>query len=171
VNERDPGPLARFEVVKSSDETAGVVFQRVCEGETLKEIARAWGVPNGAFTQWYTGEHGEKYEAALRVRADDLAHEALGISDEQVEVKREDGSAFDPAVPRDKLRVETRLKLAGKWDRERYGDRTDVKHSGLLPTLTIEIVGVPQAQPTERVVAEQPRTPYPPAQLSDAELI
>jgi hypothetical protein len=47
------------------------------------------------------------------------------------------------------------LKLAGKWDRDRYGDKTDVRHSGLVPTLTIEIVGVAQA-PQERVIEHEP---------------
>ena len=150
----DPGPMARLEVVKVQAETPSVVFQRVAEGESLKAIAKSWQVPAGRFTEWFSTTHADLYDAALKVRADQLAHEALTISDEQAEVEKEDGSTYDPQVPRDKLRVDTRLKLAGKWDRERYGDKTEVRHSGLMPTLVIEIAGEVRKEP--RVIEADP---------------
>lgn len=119
----DPGPLARLEAVKADQAAPKVIFHRLCDGETLKEIAKAWGVPRGQFVLWYTTEHSALYDAALKARADELAHEALAISDEQAEVVKENGQKFDPEVPRDKLRVDTRLRLAEKWDRARYGSK------------------------------------------------
>lgn len=127
----DSGPMARLEVVVVDAATPGVVFQRVSEGETLKEIAKAWGVPVGRFTQWYMTEHGELYDAALKVRADQDATETVEIAD----------GASTEDVQKAKLRVDARKWRSSKWDRERYGDRTEVKHSGLIPTLVIEIVG------------------------------
>lgn len=121
----DPGPVARFEAVKLDPLTPSVVFQRVCEGETLREVAKAWGLPRGAFTEWYTTEFAQMYDAALKVRADELAHEALAISDEQALAVSKQGVEFDPDVPRDKLRVDTRMKLISKWDRKRYGEEQD----------------------------------------------
>lgn len=67
----------------------------------------------------------KRYEGALAAVADDLAHEALAIADEQAEVKKEDGTTYDPDVARDKLRVDTRLRMASKWSRERYGESQD----------------------------------------------
>ena len=118
--------MARLEVVVSEASTPSVVFQRVAEGESLKEVAKSWQVPVGRFTEWFSNEHAELYDAALKVRADQLAHEALEISDEQQAVEKKDGSEFDPDVPRDKLRVDTRLKLASKWDRARYGETVKI---------------------------------------------
>jgi hypothetical protein len=158
----DPGPIARLELVKAADTTPSVIFSRLTEGESLKEIAKAWAVPAGRFTEWFTTQHGELYDAALKVRADQLAHKALDVAstpqpgvttktkaDGSVEVTEED------MLGHRKLYSETMLKLAGKWDRDRYGDKTDVRHSGLVPTLTIEIVGVAQA-PQERVIEHEP---------------
>ncbi len=127
----DPGPLARLDAVKEDVNTPTVVFQRVAAGETLKQIAKAWQIPVGSFVEWFHVEHGALYDAALRARADELAHESLEIADEQKEAIRKDGSAFDPDVGRDKLRVETRLKLASHWDKQRYGNAKDGGAGGI----------------------------------------
>lgn len=104
-----------MEHVKSLPDTAGVVFQRVAGGETLKEIARAWGLPVGLFAHWYTTEHGRDYEAALAARSEELAHGAL--------------EAVDGATPETvgvaKLQADTYLRVAGKWNRKRYGEERD----------------------------------------------
>lgn len=123
VADPDPGPLARLEAVVAAGNTPSVVFQRVCEGETLRDIAKAWQIPVGRFTEWFSTEHSELYDAALKVRADQIANEALSIADEQQAVQKKDGSVFDPEVPRDTLRVKTRMQLAEKWDRQRYGSK------------------------------------------------
>lgn len=117
----DPGKVARLEAVKADPAAPQVIFHRVADGETLKEIAQEWQIPRGAFVLWFTTKFPELYDAALKARADDLAHEALAIADEQSEVVKENGQTYDPDVPRDKLRVDTRLKLASQWDRARYG--------------------------------------------------
>jgi hypothetical protein len=124
----DPGPMARLEQVQADQQAPSVIFARLTaeEPETLRQIAKAWGLPRGRFIEWFTTTHAELYDTALKVKADEIAHEALQIADEQKEVIKKDGSAFDPDVGRDKLRVDTRLKLASKFDRSRYGDKQDV---------------------------------------------
>ena len=117
----DVGPMARLEVVRADPGVVAEVFRLLTDGSDLKAIAKLWAVPRGEFARWFTTQHGEEYEAALKVRADELAHDAVAIADEQKEVVRADGSTFDPEVPRDKLRVDTRLRLVEKWDRMRYG--------------------------------------------------
>ena len=117
------GPMARLAVVIADPEKPGEIFELLTgeEPQTLGEIAREWRLPAGRFVEWYTVEHKERFEAAQRVRALRLEGEALRIADEQHEVVKEGGQKFDPEVPRDKLRVDTRLKLIEKLDRERYG--------------------------------------------------
>lgn len=111
VAELDPGPMARLQEQQADPATPGIVFQRLCDGETLRDIAKAWKVPVGLFTQWFTEKHLTLFDAALKVRADQLANEALERAD-----------AADPeTVGVAKLQADTRLKLAAQWDRARYG--------------------------------------------------
>ena len=164
----DPGPIARLEAVVAQEHTPSVVFQRVTDGETLREIAKAWQVPAGLFMEWFTTEYASLYDTALRLRADDLAHDALAVSEgpPRQAVNAEGDPLLDdagqpvivaPDVARDKLRVDTKLKLAGKWDRDRYGEKTDIRHSGLVPTLVIEIaVPVPETRVIDAVTAAAP---------------
>jgi len=138
--------MARLDEVKSDELVPTVVFQRLTaeKPETLREIGRAWGLPVGAFVQWFTTEHAGLYEQALRVLADQDAQEVVAIAD-----------GADPAsVQVAKLRTEARKWRAGKWDRERYGDKTDVRHTGVAPTLVIEIS--PQPEPAGRVIEAEP---------------
>jgi hypothetical protein len=116
-----------------------VIVQRLTDGESLREIAKAWKLPYGRLAEWIIEdvERTASYEQALRIWADSLAQEALAIADEQVEVVKANGDTFDPNVARDKLRIETRLRLAGKWYRQRYGDKIEHKHSGPPPEFKI----------------------------------
>lgn len=127
--EANPGPIARLESLKADASIPAQVFLRLCDGESLKQIARAWQVPKGPFVLWYMSVHRQLFDDAERVRAQDLKAEALEISDEQNEVERPGGGTFDPDVQRDKLRVDTRLKLLEKLDRERFGRFTKHEHT------------------------------------------
>jgi hypothetical protein len=128
----DPGPLARMEEVKSDATAPSVVFQRMTadKPETLREIARAWGVPAGRFVEWFTTEHSGMYDAALKVLAADYAHDSIGIAD---------GAAKPEDVPAAKLQVDTRLRVASKWDRKRYGDEVE---SRVQAPVTIQIANL-----------------------------
>jgi hypothetical protein len=157
VESVDHGPMARLEVVVAQASTPSVVFQRLTDAEkpeTLREIAKAWQVPAGRFIEWFTTTHVALYDAALKVRADQLAHEALAIADEQHAVEKKDGTTYDPEVPRDKLRTDTRLKLASRWDRSRYGDQAvsttiNVNAPGSLVNILSGMDAAVVAQPGE----------------------
>lgn len=135
----DPGPLARFAEVAENPSTMPILVQRLSEGETLREIAKDWEIPYGRLAQWVIEdrERSEQYNVALKLWADAIAQECVAIADEQNEVEKRDGTTFDPDVPRDKLRIDTRLRLAGKWDRNRYGEQTKVEHSGSLSLISV----------------------------------
>lgn len=113
----DPGPLARLETVKADPGTPSVIFQRMCDGETLKDIAKAWQIPKGRLAEWFTTQHADLYDAALKVWAADLAVSAL--------------EASLAATPEDvavrKLQADVALKLASKFDRVRYGETVRVE--------------------------------------------
>lgn len=71
---------------------------------------------------------------AREVGGDAIAADALRIADDTT------GDTL-----RDRLRVETRLKLLAKWHPKRYGDRQQLEHSG---GVSIQVVtGVPESAP------------------------
>lgn len=93
------------------------VLEAVGEGTPLRQLCREHNFSKSA---WYRlmAADAELQGRFMRARdegADAIAEEALEIAD-----------SADPArdVQRDKLRVETRLKLLAKWHPKKYGDRT-----------------------------------------------
>lgn len=120
----DVGKLARFEALKGSATAPDEIFHRLCNGDTLKSIADAWGLPKGMFVRWFMDTHKQLFDDAERVRAQDLKAEALKHADSATP---EDASAV-------KLRVDVRLKLLEKMDRDRYGRHTQHTH-----TLTVDL--------------------------------
>lgn len=122
-----------LEIVKNDPMTMEVVIQRVIDGESLKQIALAWKLPVTRFIKWVSEDDKRlaDYENALKVRADELVHEALDIADEQKEAVRENGTIYDPDVARDKLRIETRFKAAAAWDKQRYGGEKATGGAGI----------------------------------------
>lgn len=175
---RDPGPMARFEHVKTQPETASVVFQRLCDGETLAQVARDWAVPKGRFVEWYTTEHAALYDAALKVRADDLAHEALSVADTPtlgVETKtKADGSVEvteGDMLGHRKLQVDTKLKVASKWDRARYGEQVRVEHAGEVVLRADFSRPAPIDAEDAELVAENSKNSESAGQLADPGII
>lgn len=100
----------------------GEVFRRLTEGERLPQIATSWRVPKGRFVEWFTTKHEGLYDTALKVRAAELAMDAL---DEALAACPED-------VAVRKLRADVALKLAAKFDRARYGETLKVEREVTL---------------------------------------
>lgn len=115
--------MARFADVRADAGAPQEVFRRLTEGETLREIAQAWAVPRGAFTRWYMETHSDLFDAAAKVRADELVNEALADAE---------AATAEDVAPR-KLNVDTKLRVAEKWDRARYG----AKDSGPVGGITV----------------------------------
>lgn len=136
----DPGPMARFEALRDDPATMGMICQRINgePPETLKVICKALGIPLGKTFEWISEDRGrtEQYLNALRVSADSDIHETVTIADG---AKPEDVSVA-------RLRVETRFRRASKWDRGRYGDATEVKHTG-----SVSLVAVLSSLPRQEV--------------------
>jgi len=111
--------MDRFAAVTGDPSVMEAVGQRVMEGETLRKIAHAWEIPVMKFIEWVTMDvvRCGVYHAALKVRADELAHETLAIADGT------DANSED--VKRDGLRVRARMTLAGHFDPQRFGARLE----------------------------------------------
>lgn len=116
--------IEAFEEWKSDVNVPAMLMSRVGEGESLKEICKSAGMPYSLVARWIaeTPVLKAQYDAALQLKADSLAHEALDDAN----------GATNETVAPTKLRVDTKLKLAGKWDRARYGERE-------APQLTVNV--------------------------------
>ena len=120
--------IQRLQVVVDDPMTMEIVIQRVLDGESLKSIARSWKLPVTRFIKWISDDEKRlaEYEGALRIRADELVYEAV----ERAEgVVGPDGELSE--VARDKLVIDTNLKVAAFWDKTRYGNEKAVGGAGI----------------------------------------
>ena len=109
-----------------SDELLDAICERLSEGEPLAQICRdpEINVAPRTVRQWANKMENVK-EAVAQARIlgyDAISEETLAIADgllPDAEGKR------DPT--RDKLRVDTRLKLLAKWDPKRFGDASQIR--------------------------------------------
>ena len=102
----------RWAAIVEEPNTAQIVCARIAEGESLRDIAASWEVPVGRMLAWVLSDE-DRYKAyckATEIAAHALMHEVIAIADS-------DG----PDVGRDKLRIETRFKVAAAHARDRYG--------------------------------------------------
>lgn len=113
--------LQMLEIVKADPMTMEIVIQRVLDGESLRKIAVAWNLPVTRFVKWIAEDDKRtlEYENALKVRADELVHEAL------------DSAAHGDDLGRDKLIVETKFRVASMWDKQRYGGEKATGGAGI----------------------------------------
>lgn len=121
-----------------------------CEGLRSACETRIW--TQSATLNWIAKdeERSALYTRALQVRAEIAIHEGREIVD--------GATPDDVAVA--KLRSGWRQWEASKWNRDRYGEKLDVKHGGAVGGLTIVLAQLPPAEQEkvlspERVVATQ----------------
>ena len=120
--------IQRLQVVVDDPMTMEIVIQRVLDGESLKAIARSWKLPVTRFIKWISDDEKRlaEYEGALRIRADELVYEAV----ERAEgVVGPDGELSE--VARDKLVIDTNLKVAAMWDKQKYGGEKIIGGAGI----------------------------------------
>ena len=120
--------MQRLQVVVDDPMTMEIVIQRVLDGESLKAIARSWKLPVTRFVKWISDDEKRlaEYEGALRIRADELVYEAV----ERAEgVVGPDGELSE--VARDKLVIDTNLKVAAMWDKQKYGGEKIIGGAGI----------------------------------------
>lgn len=106
--------------------------------EGLPQICRAWDVPYGRVLSWLMAdaERYAVYQRCLEVQAHQLVSEAVGIADDTVN-----------DVARDKLRVDTRFRVAKHHASKVYGEK--VEHTGLsAPVFNVVINGALPSSPS-----------------------
>ena len=116
-----------MEDIKHDAAAAQEVGRLLCDGMTLFQIAKQWRVPKHLFSDWFLEAHGEVFARAQVALGSEDMHELVAIAD------------GDGDVGRDRLRVDTRLRRAAKFDRKRYGEEADAVR---VQPITIQIANL-----------------------------
>lgn len=111
-------------VTTFTQEKADEIARRLSEGEPLAQICRDDGMPDRT-TVYRWGEADPEFAQHI-ARARDNGHDVIAAR--LRDTARGNGDSTGD-VQRDKLIIETDLKLLAKWDK-RYGDRVNHEHSG-----------------------------------------
>lgn len=111
------------------DDVIKELLERTEKGEPLTRICADQRMPGRATVyDWLEADEdfAGRFQRARARGVHALAEECLKIADEP---------SKDPIQVADKrVRIETRLRLAGKWLPRIYGDKIDVNHSGEVVT-------------------------------------
>jgi hypothetical protein len=109
-------------------ELVDAICARMEQGEALEVICREPGMPaSRTVRDWreQDPEIAKKFDAARDAGYDAIARRARMTARGKGE---EEGGDSTNDVQRDKLIIDTDLKLLSKWDPRRYGDK--IEHSG-----------------------------------------
>lgn len=118
-----------------SKELGEAICSLLSEGNSLRAVCRMLGLHESSVRYWELGndEFAAQTARARKLGCDALADQTLEIADGKspVVVDTPDGPAeMPPDRDRDRLRVDTRLRLIGKWHQHKYGDRAAVELTG-----------------------------------------
>lgn len=109
------------EYVRRSPDLDEEILDRIASGETMASICREPGMPSRRGVRKWIDEDPVFAEKMKQARLDGFD----AIAEDTREIARGgDGSSKD--AYRDKLIVDTDLKLLAKWDRARYGEHFEV---------------------------------------------
>ncbi len=110
---------------KFADDMVEELLERTAKGEQLVKLCGDPRMPSrSSVYSWIESdaEFAGRFRAARARGVHALAEECLDIADEP--------AADAVVVANKRVRIDTRLRLAGKWLASEYGDKLDVKHSG-----------------------------------------
>ena len=118
---------------KRSDEIVQEILERMSNGEPMAQICRDKKMPHpSTWADWCLADQAL---SIAHTRARDAGHDAIAAR--LRETARGTGESTGD-VARDKLIIDTDLKLLAKWDPKRYGDKLQTEHSGSL-TINAEL--------------------------------
>lgn len=99
------------------------IFEKMRNGNSLREICAAQGLPLTKVCEWLNGEeYREQYADAQEARADKMFDDILEIADSAKPDKN--------AVAAARLQIDTRKWIMGRMCPKKYGDKVGVDISG-----------------------------------------
>lgn len=115
-----------------TQQVADEIVERLATGEPLAVICRDEGMPK--YRTVYDWMDANEDFAANIARAREDGHEAIAARTRLTARGKtaEEGGDSSGDIQRDKLIIETDLKLLSKWSPKRYGERVEHEHSGQI---------------------------------------
>lgn len=120
MSDHDPGPLARFAAVVANPDTPAEIVARLGRGDTLAEIARAWGVPKLKFLAWIAANADltEQCKRVMELAGIELRLEGLEILD----------SAAPETIAVAKEQAQYRERMSRDFNRGLFGKHVKHEH-------------------------------------------
>ena len=119
-----------------NQEDADTICAALSEGHSLLSICEAMGLAYSTAVQWEKDnpEHAKNSTRAREIGCHNLADQCIAIADDGRNdwIETTDGTGATlyklngEHIQRSKLRIETRMRLIGKWLPKVYGERTTV---------------------------------------------
>jgi hypothetical protein len=120
---------------------ADAILEKIAEGQSLASICKEPGMPTAsAFRRWViddTDGISTRSARAYSIGHDAIADDCVRIADDGTNDYMENNMTEawilnGESIQRSRLRVDTRLRLLGKWAPKKYGDKIDVAVSGKI---------------------------------------
>jgi hypothetical protein len=113
------------------------VLARIALGRTVRQAFDDCDIPRERLGSLYRVFLYDKavrrmYDEAREMQAESYADDIIDISDSTHSDRDEDGKINHEVINRDRLRVDSRKWLSGKWHHKRFGDLKQVEHTGDL---------------------------------------
>lgn len=111
------------EAIENKEAVIETVLEGVAKGETLSELCRQQQIGRRTWYDWMDEDANlsARFARARREGFDAIAERAMRTARGKEEA---DGGESTKDIQRDKLIIETDLKLLAKWDPKRYGEKT-----------------------------------------------
>ncbi len=113
------------------------LLAQVAMGRTMRQAFREVGIPRERIASLYQLLLRDKalrkwYDEARELATESMADEVIDIADSTHNDRDDDGKIDHEVINRDRLRVQTRQWLMGKFVPKRFGDNKHVHHEGEL---------------------------------------
>jgi hypothetical protein len=131
-----------------NEEIAEEICERLSIGQTLSSICNLEGMPNySTIWRWESSNENfrNKSAHARKIGTHALADDCIRIADDPM---------LDAAEKR--VRIDTRLRLLGKWNARQYGDKIEIESTQAKPLNVTFTIGDRNAEPIELIEGREP---------------
>lgn len=106
------------------------ILEKIRQGESLASICKPDNMPAASTFRLWVAEDIDNLSArsarAYEVGYDAIADQCVEIADEEPDIHPITGAKDSASVQHKRLRIDTRLRLLGKWSPKKYGDKLEL---------------------------------------------
>jgi hypothetical protein len=110
-----------------NEETATEILERLASGEPLRKICRDEHMPHYTTVLKWQQRHQDFADLSARAKQDGTH----ALADECIEIA--DDKTLDP--PDKRVRIDTRIRLIGKWNSKAYGEKLAIGGDANAPPI------------------------------------